>query len=63
MRARALYFLFLLFGFVGMVLDLLAKGSGWLSNRATEVSEWCGYKASLIDATLFPTKDPRNGKK
>ncbi len=61
MKARIFYGLFMLFGFVGMVLDLLAKGSKWLGHQSTTFSEWCGYKASCIDATLFPTKDPRDG--
>lgn len=63
MKARLFYFLFLLFGFVGMILGLLAKGSRWLGDRATQFSEWCGYNASLLDATLFPTKAPGDGEK
>lgn len=56
MKAKIFYGLFMLFGFVGMVLDLLAKGSKWTGNRSTQFSEWCGAKAAEIDATLFPTK-------
>lgn len=61
MKAKIFYGLFMFFGFIGMVLSLLAKGSRWLGDQATQFSEWCGYKASLLDATLFPTKDPRDG--
>lgn len=61
MKARAFYFLFLMFGFIGVVFDLVGRGSKWLGARSTQVSEWAGYRASLLDATLFPMKDPRDG--